>query len=275
MNVDTAKHSSGVVNPHSMGASLPRQVFVLARRSVRASLARPAAFVPSVVLPLILLTINSAGLRRATSIPGFPAESFFDFALVITFMQSALFATSSAGLGLATDIESGFLNRLSMTPMRAGALVIGQIAGSMVIAFGAACLYILLGLVFGAEYAAGPFGILALFGLASWTAFSFALIGAWLALRAGNSEALQGVFPVLFAALFLSTINMPRELIEAGWFKTVTRLNPVSYMVDGMRSLIITGWDERVLLEDVAVLSAISVLAIAGCSRALRRRMET
>lgn len=263
-----------VVNPHSAGISMHHQVFVLARRSIRASLARPATFMPSIVMPLMLLTINSSGLAKASLIPGFPADSFFDFALVITFMQAALFSTSSAGLGLAQDIESGFMDRLAMTPMRAGALVVAQIAGAMSIALGAALVYLTIGLVFGAEYAAGPLGMLTLVALALWTAFSFASVGAWMSLKSGNSEALQGIFPLLFASLFLSTINMPRDLIQADWFATVTRFNPVSYMVDGMRSLVITGWDARVLGEDVAVLTAISIVAVVGCSRALRRRLQ-
>jgi ABC-2 type transport system permease protein len=264
---------SGVINPHSTGTSLPHQVYVLAVRSIRAALARPATYMPSIVMPLMLLTINSSGLARVTDIPGFPADSFFDFALVTTFMQSALFATSSAGLGLAYDIETGFMDRLAMTPMRAGALVIAQIAGAMVIALGAACLYVTIGLVFGAEFAAGAPGVLALVGFALWTAFSFASVGAWMSLRAGSSEALQGVFPLLFATLFLSTVNMPRDLILSDWFRAITRVNPVSYMVDGMRSLIITGWDGSVLLQDAAVLTGISVLAVAGCAHALRQRL--
>ena len=188
-------------------------------------------------------------------------------------MQAALFATSSAGLGLVRDIESGFLDRLALTPMRAARWSIAQISGAIAIALGAALLYVTIGIVTGVDFQAGPLGVLALLGLAAWTAFAFATIGAWIALRSGESEALQGIFPLLFASLFLSTLNMPRELIEADWFRAITRVNPVSYMVDGMRSLIITGWDATALLEDVVVLTLVSVIGITGCARALRRRM--
>ncbi|MCW2928768.1 MAG: type transporter, partial [Thermoleophilia bacterium] len=81
------------------------------------------------------------------------------------------------------------------------------------------------------------------------------------------------IFPLLFASLFLSTTNMPRDLIKADWFLAITRVNPVSYMVDAMRSLIITGWEPKILLEGVAVLAVVSTIGVLGCSRALRRRM--
>ena len=263
----------GVVNPHATGTSLPHQVAILSRRSIRGAFSSPAGYMPGIVMPLMLITINSSALQKATEIPGFPADRFLDFILVLTFMQGALFATSSAGLGLVRDIETGFLDRLALTPMRAGALVIAQISGAIAIAFASSLLYVAIGLVFGVDFHAGPLGILALLGLAVWTAFTFATIGAWIALRSGESEALQGIFPLLFASLFLSTLNMPRELIEADWFAALTLVNPVSYMVDGMRSLIIVGWDGRALSEAALVLGGLSTIAVLGCARSLRRRM--
>jgi ABC-2 type transport system permease protein len=265
---------TGVVNPHATGVSVLQQVLVLVQRSIRGAMAKPSNYMPGIIMPLLLLTINSQGLSPATRIPGFPTDRFLDFLLVITFMQAALFATSSSGLGLARDMESGFLDRLALTPMRAGALVAAQISGAVFIAFASSLLYVVIGLVTRVDFQSGPLGVIALVLLASWTAFAFAAVGAWIALRSGSSEALQGVFPLLFATLFLSTINMPRYLIQADWFRAITRANPVSYMVDGMRSLIITGWSSHVLLQDIAVLFVISVFAVWGCSRALRRHME-
>ena len=266
--------TTGVVNPHATGVSVLQQVIVLVQRSIRGAMAKPSNYMPGIIMPLMLLTINSQGLSPATRIPGFPTDRFLDFLLVITFMQAALFATSASGLGLARDIESGFLDRLALTPMRAGALVAAQISGAVFIAFVSSILYVIIGLVTRVDFQSGPIGVVALVLLASWSAFAFASVGAWVALRSGSSEALQGIFPLMFATLFLSTINMPRYLIQADWFRAITRINPVSYMVDGMRSLIITGWNTHALLQDVAVLVVISAFAVWGCSRALRRHME-
>ena len=55
------------------------------------------------------------------------------------------------------------------------------------------------------------------------------------------------MFPVLFVFLFISSMNTPRDLIDVDWFQTAATLNPVSYMIEAVRSLIIEGWDWQAL----------------------------
>lgn len=253
--------------------SLARQVQVLAWRNIRRTARQPASYVPAFIFPLLMMSINASGLADATRIPGFPADSYLDFALAMTFMQGALFATTTAGLSLGEDIEGGFLDRLALTPMRGAALVLGQLAGAIVVAIAASCWYLLVGVTFGVRLEAGWGGVPVLLVLAFATALAFSAIGAFMALRAGSGEAVQGLFPVLFATLFLSSATMPRDLIEKDWFRTITTWNPVSYMVEGVRSLIITGWDAEALLRDAAVLTGVIALGLYGCSRALRTRL--
>ena len=84
---------------------------------------------PSIFFPLLLLSINSSGLNSATRLPGFPTDSYFQFAIAIPFIQGALFSAMSAGTNVANDIETGFLNRLSLTPLRRVSLMLGQLTG--------------------------------------------------------------------------------------------------------------------------------------------------
>ena len=58
------------------------------------------------------------GCKASTELPGFPTDSFLAFALAVPFIQGALFSTMNAGTDLARDIQTGFLNRLSLTSMR-------------------------------------------------------------------------------------------------------------------------------------------------------------
>ena len=94
------------------------QVYVLARRSVVRTLRQPANVIGPLVFPMLLLAVNSGGLKAATQLPGFPTHSFVSFALAVAFIQGALFATVNAGTDLARDIQTGFLSRLTLTPMR-------------------------------------------------------------------------------------------------------------------------------------------------------------
>ena len=256
-----------------MTSSIVTQVRVIARRSVIRTFRQPASVFPLIMFPLILFAINSNGLASATNLPGFPASRYINFAIAATFMQSALFASTTAGQGLAEDIERGFLNRLALTPMRGAALVLGQLAGGISIAFIASITYIIVGFATGVEIASGFPGVLLLIVLSCLTALAFASVGAWMALQTGSSEAVQGLFPLLFVAFFLSSVNLPRELMTVDWFHAVASANPLSYMVEGLRSLIITGWDSSALLADIGVLALVTVISLTACSRALRTRL--
>ncbi len=254
--------------------TLALQVGTIGARSVRRTLRQPAAFVPAIAFPIILLFVSAAGLRAAETLPGFPSTSYFDFALAVTFMQGAIFATGGAGTDLATDIESGFLDRLALTPMSGAALVLGQLGGAVALGVLQATFYLAAGLIGGATIAAGIGGVVMIYVLVIVMAVGFGAIGIAAALRTGNGEAVQGLFPVLFTLLFLSTINLPLDLIPIDWFRWVATVNPVSFLVDAVRSLIITGWDPTALLAGFAVAIAIAVLGIALAALALRGRLQ-
>jgi ABC-2 type transport system permease protein len=249
------------------------QVGMLARRSVVRTLRQPAMVVPSIIFPLMLLSINSSGLDSTTQIPGFPTNSYFEFALAIAFVQGALFSANSAGTNVANDIESGFLNRLSLTPLRRIALMMGQLSGILALGLIQALTFLGVGVLFGAGIAAGVGGAAVIVLLSLTISLAFGCIGAFVALRTGTGEAVQGVFPLFFAALFLSSMALPRDLIEIGWFQTVATYNPVSYMLEGIRSLVITGWDGEALALGFACAGGLALLALAAASSALRTRM--
>ena len=229
--------------------------------------------VPALLFPLLLLSINSSGLESATHLPGFPTDSYFQFALAIPFIQGALFSANSAGTNVASDIESGFLNRLSLTPLRRVALMMGQLTGILALGLIQALTFVGVGIVFGDGIAAGPAGAVVIVALSLTISLAFGCIGAFVALRSGSGEAVQGVFPLFFAALFLSSMSLPRDLIETDWFQTVATWNPVSYMLEGIRSLVITGWDAEALALGFACAGGIALISLAAASSALRTRM--
>ena len=248
-------------------------VLLLARRSVVRTLRQPAMVVPSLVFPLLLLSINSSGLESATHLPGFPTDSYFQFALAIPFVQGALFSANSAGTNIASDIESGFLSRLSLTPLRRLSLMMGQLTGILALGLIQALTFVAVGLAFGEGIEAGVGGVLVILLLSLTISLAFGCIGAFVALRSGSGEAVQGVFPLFFAALFLSSMALPRDLIEIEWFQTVADWNPVSYMLEGIRSLVIEGWDAEALALGFGCAAGLAVIALAAAGSALRTRM--
>jgi ABC-2 type transport system permease protein len=249
------------------------EVLLLAHRSVVRTLRQPAMVVPSLFFPLLLLSINSSGLESATMLPGFPTDSYFQFALAIPFVQGALFSANSAGTNMASDIESGFLNRLALTPLRRVALMMGQLTGILALGLIQALTFVAVGIAVGEGIKAGPGGVVVLVALSLVISLAFGCIGAFVALWSGNGESVQGVFPLFFAALFLSSMALPRNLIESDWFRTVADWNPVSYMLEGIRSLVIVGWDGEALALGFACAGGIALIALVAASSALRTRM--
>ena len=249
------------------------QVGALATRSVVRTLRQPASAIPPLLFPVMLMLVNAAGLDSTTELPGFPTDSFLAFALAVPFIQGALFSTMNAGTDLARDIQTGFLNRLALTSMRGSALIAGQLGGIVVLGLVQAAFYIAVGLAVGVDFASGALGILTLLAFAALVSVGFGALGIWLALRTGSGEAIQGLFPLLFVFLFLSSMNAPRNVIDVGWFHAVATVNPVSYLIECVRSLIITGWDGQALALGFGIAVAIGVVALALASSALVERL--
>ena len=253
--------------------ALASQVGNLAKRSVMRTLRQPAMVVPALVFPLLLLAINAGGLDSATRLPGFPTDSYLTFTLAVAFVQGALFAAMSAGTNVANDVETGFLNRLSLTPLGRTTLLLGQLSGVVTLGLIQALTFLAVGLLAGADFEAGLPGALLIVLLSLLTSLGFGALGAFSALRTGSAEAVQGIFPLMFAALFLSSMALPRDLIEADWFRSVATWNPVSYMLEGIRSLLIEGWDAEALALAFGGAGAIALVTLTGAAMALRTRM--
>lgn len=249
------------------------QVLLLARRSVVHTARQPAAIVFPLLFPMLLLAVNSGGLRAETHLPGFPTKSFVAFALAVPFIQGALFATMNAGTDLARDVETGFLSRLSLTPLRGAALLAGQLGGVVTLGVIQACFYLLVGLAVGVRPAAGVGGVAVLLVFAAMIALAFGSIGAWAALRTGSPEAVQSLFPVFFVFLFISSMNIPRNLIATTWFRYAATANPVSYLLECVRSLIITGWNGEALALGFAIVTIVAVAGLSLAAYTLPRRL--
>jgi len=223
------------------------QIGAIAWRSLVRTARQPAQVVPALTFPLFLFAINAAGLDSAASLPGFPAPDYLTYILAVPFIQAGIFAVSGVGADLARDIESGFLDRLALTPLSRTGLVSGQITGTVALGILQGVVFLAVGLAAGATLETGFAGALVLIALVVSIVFSFGLIGVTAAFRFGNGEAVQGLFPLLFVFLFLSTMAMPKDLIQQGWFETIATYNPVSYLLDGIRSLFYGGWDTEAL----------------------------
>ena len=254
-----------------MGPSIAVQVGNLALRSITRSLRNPVVVVPPLFFPLFILAVLTAGADAATHIPGFPTDSYITFALGAIFVQGAISAATVAGGALEEDIDSGFLSRLSLTPMRGGALLTGQLAGAAVLGVIEGGIYLGVGLAAGAHVETGVAGALAIIGLMVLFCLAFGSLGMLAALRWGGAE---DVFPVALGLLFMSSMAMPRNLIDKEWFEKIATYNPLSYLIEAPRALLINGWDGEALALGAGIAAAILLGSMLVCSATMRRRLS-
>jgi ABC-2 type transport system permease protein len=256
-----------------MNSSLFTQISAIALRSTLRTTRQPAVLVSAILFPMMFFAVNAYGLDAATSIPGFPADSYLDFAFAFPLVQASLFGSITAGSDLARDIESGFFDRLALTPMRPVALLAGMLAGVVALGLLQGVVFLAVGLLMGVEVSSGFLGMVVLVLLTVLVALGFGGVGAILALRTGSVEAVESAFPLFFVVIFMSSINLPRDLIEADWFRFIATINPISYLVEGLRSLVITGWDPQALFLGFGCAAGIIVLSLAGAGASLRTRV--
>src|SRR6266508_470783 len=227
------------------------QAATLGRRAVVRTARQPANVVFPLLFPMLLLAVNAGGLKAETNLPGFPTDSFVAFALAVPFVQGALLATVNANVEFARDIQTGFLNRLALTPVRGLVLLVGQLGGLLTIALVQAVFYLVVAVAFGVRLETG-----------------FAGAGLLLVL-----EALIVLAFVFFVFLFLSSMNIPRNLIETTWFRWVATANPVSYLIEAVRSLVIADWHWETIGLGFAVAAGMSVIGLALAAHALIGRL--
>jgi ABC-2 type transport system permease protein len=257
-----------------VSTALVRQVAALARRAMLKTLRQPFQVFPIVFFPVILLAVNASGLQAATRLPGFPTRSYISFAIAVAFIQGAMFAMINTGTNLAEDIEDGFFHRLALTPMRRVSLIAGLLVGVGAVGALQSLVYVLVGLLGGAHLKAGVGGAAVLVGLGALAAVAFGALGCVAALRTGSGEAVQGLFPLFFVFIFLSSSNLPRNLLKTGWFHAVATWNPISYLIEGFRSLFIYGWDGTALWRGFAVAVGMLVLSLLLVAAAMRARLQ-
>jgi ABC-2 type transport system permease protein len=229
---------------------------------------------PLVAFPSLFLAVNVGGLHRTTNLPGFPhVHGFLDYQLAAAMTQSLMLGGVSAGIATALEIENGFFDRLIAAPIPRVTIVLGRLLAMAVLAVLQVLWFVSLGLIFGAHIEGGFPGTLLVISIGALTGTGFAALGIMLALRAKNASLVQGIFPLAFVVLFLSSAFFPMGLLHApaSW---VAKYNPLSYIADGMRNPIIAAISAKPVLDGLLAAGALTAVMMALCVQALWTRLR-
>jgi ABC-2 type transport system permease protein len=259
--------------PAGLHRSWRAQTSMLARRSIVGTLRQPTVWFPALVFPLLIAAVNSAALGRSTALPGFPpVESFGQFLLVGTLTQGVMFGGIIGGSDVALDIENGFFERLVASPVPRWSILVGRLAGSAVLGAAQAAIFVAVFTLFGAPIEGGIPAVLVLMVMGMLLALAVGGFAASIGLRTGSQEAVQNMFPLLFVLVFFSSAFFPTALM-AGWYQWVAERNPITWMIDAARYLVIYGFDARDALQAIGVAAGLALLMVSIATRQFRRRL--
>jgi ABC-2 type transport system permease protein len=242
----------------------------IAGRALRAVPRDPAAVVPPVFIALFFFIVNIATLNKLTGHhPGF-SYTAFEMATAILLGVTGV----SRAPALVLDVQTGYLDRLLLTPVRRTAILIGHMAADVAVAAALTAPILILGVILGVRFGAGPLGVAAFVLLASLWSLAFAGFGYAIALKTGNPAAVNSAFLLFFPFLFLTSSYVPRGQLS-GWLSTVAGFNPVTYLLGGLRSPVLgNGWQWSQLAPALAAIALVGLISMTMCFAALRGRAK-
>jgi ABC-2 type transport system permease protein len=231
---------------------------VLTRRALREGIRTPEAIVPTLFIPLFFLVVNvgqAARIFPGSSTEFLHGQGYGAFQLPSSLLLAASFG--SAALFLVEEIEGGYFDKLRATPVPRSAIVVGRLLAEGLKAVVIASLIVLLALIFGISIASGVLGFLLLILLTALWAVVYSGFMQIIALKTRSAAATNSAGLVFFPLLFLTPNFVPRNLLTRP-MEIAATVNPVTYVMEAMRSLILVD------LRWETILLGFLVVAIAG-----------
>ncbi len=263
-------------NPDHRGRTLARpsghlrDTLTVAGRAFRAVSRDLDVVLPPVFIAIFFFVVNVATLERLTE--GLAAG--FDYT---AFQMPTAILLGVTGISRAPavvlDVQNRYLDRMLLTPVRRTSILVGHMLADVAVAAALTIPIIALGFVLGVRFEAGPLGVVAFVAIAASWSLAFAGFGYAIALKTGDPAAVNSSFLLFFPFLFLTSSYVPRSQLT-GWLDTVAGLNPVTYILDGLRSLAFDGWQWDELAKAMLAIALVGALSMTMCFAALRGRVS-
>ncbi|HVA10411.1 MAG TPA: ABC transporter permease [Acidimicrobiales bacterium] len=243
----------------------------IAGRALRAVPRDLAVVMPPVFISLFFFIVNIATLKRVVDhIPGLNYTAFQMGTAILLGVTGV-----SRAPALVLDIQNRYFDRLLLTPVRRTAILLGHMAADVAVAAVLTIPILVLGLILGVHFQDGPIGVVAFILLAALWSLAFAGFGYAIALKTGNPAAVNSTFLLFFPFLFLTSAYVPRSQLT-GWLNTVAGFNPVTYLLGGLRSLVLqSGWQWGQLGQALLAIALVGLLSMSLCFAALRGRIKS
>ena len=246
-----------------------RDLMSVAGRALRAIPREPEALIPALIVPLFFFAVNVGALADVSRFAGVGDFEAFQLPVAIVFAVTGISRASA----LVTDIQSGYFDRLLVSPVNRSSLLLGLMVADLALVIALSVPVLALGFILGVGFATGPLGVLAFLLLAGFWGLAFTGFPYTIALRTGNPAAVNSSFILFFPFAFLTTTFLPQEALT-GWLATVADYNPVTYLLAGLRALISSGWVLSDLLPAAGAVAGVGLVSFGLAFSALRARVR-
>lgn len=247
------------------------EIMPLYIRMLRQWVRIPTTLIPPLFIPIFFLIINTEALGGITQLPVFGTDDYTAFFLPVSIALSVASAGNGSGLSLVQDMTNGFFDKLLIAPIARTSILVSRLMVDGTRAALQAFIVLLVGLALGAGIESGFLGAIAVIVMAFFFGLAFAGLGLNVALRTGSPEAAQAGFIIFFPLTFLAPSFVPMEFLP-GWMQAVASVNPITYVLLGMRSLFLEGWVASDLLGAAVAIGGLGLLSLSLAFRALHAR---
>lgn len=247
-------------------------------RWIKKTLRRPQFLFFSLVQPVVWFVLFTQAFQSIASVPGFSQISgttsyvtFFSAAVII---QTVISSAMQSGMGMVTDLESGYMDKMRVAPIHRSAILMGKVLSDGVRIVIQTVVILALGFALGVTISAGVAGFLLLLAISMGFGIAWSGISTFIGLATKNSETtLMISLLTTFPLLFLSTAMMPKVFLPS-WVQTVATYNPMSYIADALHGLIIKGFDWTVLGYAALVILAVGAISLSATTSMFRRTVS-
>lgn len=246
------------------------QVGTLMTRTLRVNLQQPFSTLTPLLISLFFLFIYEGQLGEAANF-FLSGQDYLGFILPLSILTAAFTGSGLAGQTLVRDIESGYFDKLLLTPASRWAILFGpMLAAATVLVFQT---FVLIGvaLLLGLDIVTGFSGVATILGLTLLVGLGFGAFTTGVALISGSAAATESSSFLFFPLSFLTATFVPIDLLE-GWLAVAARFNPITYVLQAGRALINDGWDTVAVLEGAAAGGVLFALLFAFALFGLRVR---
>jgi ABC-2 type transport system permease protein len=243
----------------------------LGRRGLREALRQPDALFMTMFIPIFFLVVNTgqvADIFPADTTEFLRGQSYAAFQLPITLLLAASFGM--AALFLVEEIEGGYFDKLRAIPIPRYSIVLGRLVSEGVKGIVLSTVIVLIALPFGIEIASGPLGFVLLILLTTLWGVVYAGFMQLIALKTRSAAATNSGGLIFFPLLFLTPNFVPRDLLTEP-MEIAASVNPVTYLMEALRSLILDDLAWGDILPGFGVVLALGAVMLFLNVRTIKR----